>query len=187
MFNPTGSKDKPLCMEFQKDNCIKPQCTLEHKYWPCPDYDKGFCYLGPSCDKLKLKHIVRKLCMDYVYGFCKDGPECKMQHVKLFDLNDRTQELKFTEKFYSKLKQEQATFKQSEINVKPVICKSCQEVGHKSNVCKKTLRLSPNRKILCGICETEHTILEQGKKQDCQYKIPLSQQQQLFQQQSSQQ
>ncbi|CAK83367.1 unnamed protein product (macronuclear) [Paramecium tetraurelia] len=187
MFNPSGPKDKPLCMEFQKDICMKLLCTLEHKYWPCPDYDKGFCYLGSSCDKLKLKHIVRKLCMDYVYGFCKDGPECKMQHVKLFDLNDRTQELRFTERFYSKLKQEQATFKQSEINVKPVICKSCQEVGHKSNVCKKTLRLSPNRKILCGICETEHTIYDQGKKQDCQYKISQSQQQLLFQQQSSEQ
>lgn len=31
--------------------------------------------------------------MDYVYGFCKDGPECKSQHVKLFDLNDRSLEL----------------------------------------------------------------------------------------------
>lgn len=54
--------------------------------------------------KLFRKHIVRKLCLDYMYGFCKDGPDCKMWHVKLFDLNDRTQELKFTEKYYSKLK-----------------------------------------------------------------------------------
>lgn len=57
-----------------------------------------------------------------------------MAHVKLYRPDDQTEELKFTEKYYQKLKTELG-FK-NEINTKPVICKSCREVGHKSNACR---------------------------------------------------
>ncbi|KAM3140562.1 hypothetical protein pb186bvf_007374 [Paramecium bursaria] len=163
-----NQKPRELCLDFQKDRCFKQNCELEHKYVPCSDYDKGFCHQGPHCTK---KHIVRKLCLDYMYGFCRDGPECKLQHVKLYEQNDATGELKFTERYYQKLKKEYGYYKDAG-EFKPVICKSCQEVGHKCNPCKRNMRLSPNKIIYCGICDQEHSIIEQGRRPNCQYNRP---------------
>ncbi|KEP53687.1 ADP-ribosylglycohydrolase [Rhizoctonia solani 123E] len=45
----------------------------------CPDYQRGFCKLGPDCPR---KHVRRVACQLYLSGFCPDGPECKRGHPK---------------------------------------------------------------------------------------------------------
>ena len=51
----------------------------------CRNYEKGFCRLGPDCDKL---HIEKTLCEDYSYGFCPLGPRCIKAHPKLLSSID---------------------------------------------------------------------------------------------------
>lgn len=45
----------------------------------CPDYQRGFCKLGPECPR---KHVRRVACQLYLSGFCPDGPDCKRGHPK---------------------------------------------------------------------------------------------------------
>ncbi|KAF7293628.1 hypothetical protein MIND_01142100 [Mycena indigotica] len=45
----------------------------------CPDYNRGFCRLGPSCPR---KHVRRVACQNYLTGFCPLGPDCPRGHPK---------------------------------------------------------------------------------------------------------
>ncbi|KAF7291625.1 hypothetical protein HMN09_01253700 [Mycena chlorophos] len=45
----------------------------------CPDYNRGFCKLGPACPR---KHVRRVACQMYLTGFCPLGPECPRGHPK---------------------------------------------------------------------------------------------------------
>ncbi|THV04846.1 hypothetical protein K435DRAFT_826666 [Dendrothele bispora CBS 962.96] len=45
----------------------------------CPDYNRGFCKLGPKCPR---KHVRRVACQLYLSGFCPRGPECPKGHPK---------------------------------------------------------------------------------------------------------
>ncbi|KAJ3890300.1 hypothetical protein GG344DRAFT_88979 [Lentinula edodes] len=45
----------------------------------CPDYNRGFCKLGPTCPR---KHVRRVACQLYLNGFCPLGPECPKGHPK---------------------------------------------------------------------------------------------------------
>ncbi|KAK0617960.1 hypothetical protein B0T17DRAFT_609170 [Bombardia bombarda] len=56
------------------DECLYLHIDPQSKLPPCPHYDRGFCPLGPRCDK---KHVRRKLCAYYLAGFCPDGRGCK--------------------------------------------------------------------------------------------------------------
>ncbi|KAK4207148.1 hypothetical protein QBC37DRAFT_433919 [Rhypophila decipiens] len=57
------------------DECLYLHIDPQSKLPPCPHYDRGFCPLGPRCDK---KHVRRKLCPFYMAGFCPDGARlCK--------------------------------------------------------------------------------------------------------------
>jgi cleavage and polyadenylation specificity factor subunit 4 len=40
----------------------------------CPWYERGFCPLGPECDKRHVKG--RRICQSYLTGFCPLGKEC---------------------------------------------------------------------------------------------------------------
>ncbi|KAM7194272.1 hypothetical protein V8F20_008019 [Naviculisporaceae sp. PSN 640] len=52
------------------DECLYLHIDPQSKLPPCPHYDRGFCPLGPRCDK---KHVRRKLCPFYLAGFCPEG------------------------------------------------------------------------------------------------------------------
>ncbi|QRV76288.1 ADP-ribosylglycohydrolase [Ceratobasidium sp. AG-Ba] len=54
------------------------QISYERKI-ECPDYQRGFCKLGPDCPR---KHVRRVACQLYLSGFCPDGPDCKRGHPK---------------------------------------------------------------------------------------------------------
>ncbi|KAH9944048.1 uncharacterized protein BXZ73DRAFT_87020 [Epithele typhae] len=45
----------------------------------CPDYNRGFCKLGPTCPR---KHVRRVVCKLYLTGFCPMGPDCSRGHPK---------------------------------------------------------------------------------------------------------
>jgi len=45
----------------------------------CPDYQRGFCKLGPECPR---KHSRRVACQLFMSGFCPRGPECTLAHPK---------------------------------------------------------------------------------------------------------
>ncbi|KAJ3750262.1 hypothetical protein DFH05DRAFT_1466633 [Lentinula detonsa] len=45
----------------------------------CPDYNRGFCKLGPTCPR---KHVRRVACQPYLSGFCPLGPDCPKGHPK---------------------------------------------------------------------------------------------------------
>ncbi|EJU04560.1 hypothetical protein DACRYDRAFT_62698, partial [Dacryopinax primogenitus] len=45
----------------------------------CPDYARGFCPLGPKCER---KHARRVPCQNYLSGFCPLGKECALAHPK---------------------------------------------------------------------------------------------------------
>ncbi|KAK0478404.1 hypothetical protein IW261DRAFT_1483362 [Armillaria novae-zelandiae] len=45
----------------------------------CPDYQRGFCKLGPECPR---KHVRRVACQLYLTGMCPLGPECPRGHPK---------------------------------------------------------------------------------------------------------
>ncbi|KAI0778575.1 hypothetical protein BD413DRAFT_510192 [Trametes elegans] len=45
----------------------------------CPDYNRGFCKLGPNCPR---KHVRRVACQLYLTGFCPLGPDCPRGHPK---------------------------------------------------------------------------------------------------------
>ncbi|EGO52401.1 hypothetical protein NEUTE1DRAFT_125898 [Neurospora tetrasperma FGSC 2508] len=56
------------------DECLYLHIDPLSRLPPCPHYERGFCPLGPRCDK---KHFRRKLCLYYLAGFCPDGKGCK--------------------------------------------------------------------------------------------------------------
>jgi cleavage and polyadenylation specificity factor subunit 4 len=52
------------------DNCLHPHIDPKAKRPSCPDYDRGFCPLGPYC---ALKHNKKEeLCRFYLCGFCPE-------------------------------------------------------------------------------------------------------------------
>ncbi|KAK3328913.1 hypothetical protein B0H66DRAFT_6325 [Apodospora peruviana] len=57
------------------DECLYLHIDPQSKLPPCPHYERGFCPLGPRCDK---KHVRKKLCNFYLAGFCPDGKHCKI-------------------------------------------------------------------------------------------------------------
>ncbi|KAJ7631005.1 hypothetical protein FB45DRAFT_917190 [Roridomyces roridus] len=59
-----------------------PECWWFAKYErrvECPDYNRGFCKLGPTCPR---KHVRRVACQLYLTGFCPLGPDCPRGHPK---------------------------------------------------------------------------------------------------------
>lgn len=72
----------PVCIWFVKlGKCeLGGECLYHHPYpnerlVECPDYNRGFCVLGPECPR---RHIRRTMCGAYAAGFCPDGPDCKL-------------------------------------------------------------------------------------------------------------
>ncbi|KAK3394602.1 hypothetical protein B0H63DRAFT_506282 [Podospora didyma] len=55
------------------DECLYLHIDPQSKLPPCPHYDRGFCPLGPRCDK---KHVRRQICVYYLAGFCPGGKTC---------------------------------------------------------------------------------------------------------------
>ncbi|KZO96545.1 hypothetical protein CALVIDRAFT_481147 [Calocera viscosa TUFC12733] len=45
----------------------------------CPDYQRGFCKLGPECPR---KHSRRVACQLFLSGFCPRGAECTQAHPR---------------------------------------------------------------------------------------------------------
>ena len=71
-----------MCIWFVKlGKCeLGGECLYHHPYpnerlVECPDYNRGFCVLGPECPR---RHIRRTMCGAYAAGFCPDGPDCKL-------------------------------------------------------------------------------------------------------------
>lgn len=56
------------------EECLYLHIDPESKLSPCPHYEKGFCPLGPRCNK---KHVRKTLCRFYLAGFCPYGKQCK--------------------------------------------------------------------------------------------------------------
>ncbi|VBB71766.1 Putative mRNA 3'-end-processing protein [Podospora comata] len=56
------------------DECLYLHIDPSSKLPPCPHYDRGFCPLGPKCDK---RHLKRNICLYYLAGFCPDGKQCR--------------------------------------------------------------------------------------------------------------
>ncbi|KAJ6260729.1 hypothetical protein Dda_4958 [Drechslerella dactyloides] len=55
------------------DDCLYFHPDPENRIPPCPNYENGFCPLGPTCSK---KHVRKTICKFYFAGFCPDGKEC---------------------------------------------------------------------------------------------------------------
>jgi cleavage and polyadenylation specificity factor subunit 4 len=56
------------------DECLYLHVDPESRLPPCPHYDRGFCPLGPRCEK---KHVRRPLCLCFLAGFCPNGRTCR--------------------------------------------------------------------------------------------------------------
>ena len=56
------------------DECLYLHIDPSSRLPPCPHYERGFCPLGPRCDK---RHVRRRLCPCYLAGFCPDGRACR--------------------------------------------------------------------------------------------------------------
>ncbi|KAK9314665.1 hypothetical protein V1522DRAFT_408491 [Lipomyces starkeyi] len=76
----------PECTFFARNGfCTQsPDCLYLHidpqsRIPPCPNYERGFCRLGPDCPK---RHIRRTMCELYLSGFCPKGRECSNVHPK---------------------------------------------------------------------------------------------------------
>lgn len=74
----------PECWWFAKYGYCSAgdECLYAHpkeKRIECPDYNRGFCKLGPSCPR---KHVRKVACQNYLTGFCPLGPECPRGHPK---------------------------------------------------------------------------------------------------------
>ncbi|KAL2180183.1 uncharacterized protein P884DRAFT_171852, partial [Thermothelomyces heterothallicus CBS 202.75] len=57
------------------DECLYLHIDPSSRLPPCPHYERGFCPLGPRCDK---KHVRRRMCPYYLAGFCPDGRACRL-------------------------------------------------------------------------------------------------------------
>lgn len=71
----------PVCIFFVKlgkcelgGECLYFHPSIDERRVECPDYNRGFCVLGPECPR---RHIRRVMCGAYAAGFCPDGKECK--------------------------------------------------------------------------------------------------------------
>ncbi|TFK98644.1 hypothetical protein BDV98DRAFT_572490 [Pterulicium gracile] len=74
----------PECWWFAKygyctagDECL--YAHPKERKAECPDYNRGFCKLGPTCPR---KHVRRVACQLYLTGFCPMGPDCTRGHPK---------------------------------------------------------------------------------------------------------
>ncbi|KAK4136674.1 hypothetical protein BT67DRAFT_339954, partial [Trichocladium antarcticum] len=56
------------------DECLYLHIDPSSRLPPCPHYERGFCPLGPRCDK---KHVKRTVCVYYLAGFCPNGRGCR--------------------------------------------------------------------------------------------------------------
>ncbi|KAK3309667.1 uncharacterized protein B0T15DRAFT_516145 [Chaetomium strumarium] len=56
------------------EECLYLHIDPSSRLPPCAHYERGFCPLGPRCDK---KHVRRRMCMYYLAGFCPDGKQCR--------------------------------------------------------------------------------------------------------------
>ncbi|KAK4042214.1 hypothetical protein C8A01DRAFT_14136 [Parachaetomium inaequale] len=56
------------------DECLYLHIDPSSRLPPCPHYERGFCPLGPRCDK---KHVRRRVCAYFLAGFCPDGRACR--------------------------------------------------------------------------------------------------------------
>lgn len=82
----------PECVFYSRNGfCTQsPDCLYLHidpmsKIPVCPDYEVGFCKLGPECPN---RHTRKTMCPNYVTGFCPDGPECGMGHPRFLTLKN---------------------------------------------------------------------------------------------------
>ncbi|KAF9569663.1 hypothetical protein CPC08DRAFT_677288 [Agrocybe pediades] len=74
----------PECWWFAKYGYCSAgdECLYAHpkeRRVDCPDYNRGFCKLGPTCPR---KHVRKVACQLYLTGFCPLGPECSRGHPK---------------------------------------------------------------------------------------------------------
>ncbi|KAJ7225443.1 hypothetical protein GGX14DRAFT_420505 [Mycena pura] len=74
----------PECWWFAKYGYCSAgdECLYAHpkeRRVECPDYNRGFCKLGPTCPR---KHVRRVACQLYLTGFCPLGPDCPRGHPK---------------------------------------------------------------------------------------------------------
>ncbi|KAJ7103445.1 hypothetical protein B0H15DRAFT_812302 [Mycena belliarum] len=74
----------PECWWFAKYGYCSAgdECLYAHpkeRRVECPDYNRGFCKLGPTCPR---KHVRRVACQLYLTGFCPLGPGCPRGHPK---------------------------------------------------------------------------------------------------------
>ncbi|KAK9466251.1 hypothetical protein V1512DRAFT_264205 [Lipomyces arxii] len=63
----------------QSPDCLYLHIDPQSRIPSCPNYEQGFCRLGPDCTK---RHIRRTLCEFYIAGFCPKGPNCDKVHPK---------------------------------------------------------------------------------------------------------
>ncbi|KAH6634149.1 hypothetical protein B0J18DRAFT_486413 [Chaetomium sp. MPI-SDFR-AT-0129] len=56
------------------DECLYLHIDPSSRMPPCPHYERGFCPLGPRCEK---RHVRRRLCPYFLAGFCPDGRACR--------------------------------------------------------------------------------------------------------------
>uniref|UniRef100_A0A060SXH3 mRNA 3'-end-processing protein n=1 Tax=Blastobotrys adeninivorans TaxID=409370 RepID=A0A060SXH3_BLAAD len=82
----------PECLFFSKNGfCTQsPDCLYLHidpasKIPLCPNYEKGFCKLGPKCTR---RHVRKEMCPRYLTGFCPEGPNCDLGHPKFVAIGD---------------------------------------------------------------------------------------------------
>lgn len=83
----------PECLFFSRNGfCTQsPDCLYLHidplsKVAPCPNYERGFCKLGPTCPK---RHIRKQICIRWLTGFCPNGAKCEDGgHPKFVGITD---------------------------------------------------------------------------------------------------
>jgi len=74
----------PECWWYAKNGFCSAgeECLYAHpkgSQVECPDYNRGFCQLGPDCPR---KHVRRVICQLYLNGFCPAGSSCPRGHPK---------------------------------------------------------------------------------------------------------
>lgn len=82
----------PECQFFSRNGfCTQlPDCLYLHidpqtKIPLCPNYERGFCKLGPECPK---RHVRKEMCLRFLTGFCPLGNDCDRAHPKFVGITD---------------------------------------------------------------------------------------------------